>query len=95
MNIDQLRKKKRRILQIAESFGAENIMVFGSTARNESDDASDIDFLVEMKKGSTLLNRIGLKLALEKYLKKDVDVVSAKSLKGRLYENIRKDAILL
>ncbi len=95
MTLEQLRKKKRKILKLAESFGVERIMVFGSTARNESDNQSDIDFLVEMKEGSTILQRIGFKLALEKYLKKEVDVITIKALKGQLSETVRRDAVRL
>lgn len=95
MTLEQLRKKKRKILKLAESFGVESVMVFGSTARSESDENSDVDFLVEMKEGSTILQRIGFKLALEKYLKKDVDVITVKALKGQLSDTVRRDAVAL
>ena len=49
---EQLVKSKRDdILRVAAQHGARNVRVFGSVARGEADDASDVDFLVEMEPG--------------------------------------------
>ena len=56
MRLDELLKEKRdEILRSAAKYGARNIRVFGSLARGEADEKSDIDFLVEMEPGKSLL----------------------------------------
>lgn len=95
MNLSQLREKKERILQIASLYGAKDLRVFGSIARNEQVDGSDIDLLVKMEKGITLLNHISLIHALEDELGLKVDVVSESALKGRLKEKILSEVINL
>src|SRR3990172_12549328 len=50
-----LRARREEILRLAASHGARNIRVFGSVARGETDEASDVDFLVEMEPGRTRL----------------------------------------
>jgi predicted nucleotidyltransferase len=53
---DQLRENRDQILKIAERHGARNVRVFGSVARGEADDQSDIDLLVDMEPGRSLLD---------------------------------------
>ncbi len=61
MTCEALPKDQRAtILQIAEKYGARHVRVFGSVARGEADDASDIDFLVELEPGRSLLDLGGL-----------------------------------
>lgn len=95
MNLSQLIEKKDRILQIASLYGAKNLRVFGSLARNEQVEGSDIDLLVKMEKGTTLLKHISLVHALEEELGIKVDVVSENTLKGRLKERIMNEVIQL
>jgi len=52
---DVLTRKRDEIIKVATSHGAHNIRVFGSVARGEADEKSDIDFLVEMEPGRSLL----------------------------------------
>ncbi len=49
---ERLREKREEILHIAAKYGARNVRVFGSLARGEADERSDVDFLVEMDPGS-------------------------------------------
>ena len=61
MGFNQLLKEKReQILQIAAQHGAYNVRIFGSVARGEADNESDIDFLVDMEAGRSLLDLGGL-----------------------------------
>jgi uncharacterized protein len=77
MNSSELLKDKREaILQIAAKHGARNIRVFGSVARGEADDQSDIDFLVDMEPGRSLLDLGGLLMDLQDLLGRNVDVVT-------------------
>jgi len=95
MSIKELNTYKESILSVAEHFGVKNIRVFGSMARKEEDVESDIDFLVEMEKGKTILDRIAFTQELQRLLGKKVDVISEKAIQGRIKENILRDAVKL
>jgi uncharacterized protein with HEPN domain len=59
-----LEEKRDEILQLAAQYGAFNVRIFGSVARNEADQDSDIDFLVDMESGRSLLDLGGLLMEL-------------------------------
>jgi predicted nucleotidyltransferase len=81
MNIEKLLKAKRQeILAIAARHGARNLRVFGSVARGEAGPESDLDILVEMEPGASLLDHVALKQDLEDLLQRKVDVVSESAL---------------
>jgi predicted nucleotidyltransferase len=75
MGIEILEEKRAEILRLAEKHGARNVRVFGSVARGEAGPGSDIDFLVDMPRGRTLLDLAGLWQDLEELLNRKVDVV--------------------
>jgi len=94
MAVDQLLKEEREeILRLCARYGAKKILVFGSTARGEADEQSDIDFLVELEPGRSLLDLGGLQYELEKLLRCRVDVVIERGLKRRIRERVLKEAI--
>ncbi|MFN3706301.1 MAG: nucleotidyltransferase family protein [Thermoflexales bacterium] len=93
MSVEQLLKEKRaEILQIAAKHGARNVRVFGSVARGEADEQSDIDFLVEMNPGRSLFDLGGLQYELEHLLGCPVDVVTERGLKPRIRERVIREA---
>ena len=87
-----LHKKRKEILHIAERHGAHNIRVFGSVARGEDQPESDVDLLVDMASGRSLLDLVGLGQDLEELLDRKVDVVTDASLHPALCERIRREA---
>jgi uncharacterized protein len=96
MNISELLKDKREaILQIAAKHGARNVRVFSSVARGEADDQSDIDFLVDMEPGRSLLDLGGLLMDLQDLLGRNVDVVTERGLKPRIRERVLHEAVAL
>jgi predicted nucleotidyltransferase len=96
MRIDELLKEKREeVLRIAERHGARNIRVFGSVARGEAGPDSDVDFLVEMEKGRSLLDHAALLLALQELLGCKVDVVTERGLRERYRDRILREAVSL
>jgi hypothetical protein len=96
MGIQELLQAKREeILRIAAQHGARNVRVFGSVARGEADEASDIDFLVELEPGRTLLDHAALLLALQAALGRKVDVVSDRGIKPRIRERVLREAVPL
>ena len=90
-----LKEKRTEILQIAKNYGAYNVRVFGSVARGEADEKSDIDLLVDMEPGRSLLDLIGLLMDLEALLGCKVDVVTVKGLRDRIRERVLKEAVVL
>jgi len=96
MSIRQLlQTKRKKILQIAARHGARKVRVFGSVARGEARRGSDIDFLVEMDEGRSLLDHAALILDLERLLKRPVDVASERGLRPPVRKEVLKDAIAL
>lgn len=92
MNIDLVTNKRNEIVQIAHRHGATNIRVFGSLARGEADENSDVDFLVDMEKGRSLFDLGGLLMDLQKLLGRRVDVVTEKGLRPRIRERVLREA---
>src|SRR4051794_8187947 len=90
---DLLLEKREEILRLAAKYGASNLRVFGSVARGDASDASDIDFLVDFPPDYRLWDRIGLKQDLETLLQRPVDVVLAKQLRELIRDEILRDAI--
>ena len=91
---DQLVKEKRgEILRIASRHGARDVRVFGSVARGEADRESDMDFLVELEAGRSLLDLGGLQVDLESLLGRRVDVVTVRGLKTRIRERVLREAM--
>lgn len=86
---------RETILQLAGEFGATNVRIFGSAARGEAAAGSDIDILVDMEPGRSLLDLAGLWLALQDLLPCDVDVITANGLRPRFREQVLAEAITL
>jgi len=90
-----LQQQKQRILDIASQYHAVNVRVFGSVIRGEEREDSDIDFLVDFLPGTTLLDQVGLSLALSDALKRKVDIVSERGLNKHLCQRILQEAVPL
>jgi len=96
VRVDELLKDKREeILKLAAKHGARNVRVFGSLARGEADEQSDVDFLVDMEPGRSLLDMGGLLMDLRELLGRDVDVVTERTLKPRVRTRVLREAVAL
>src|SRR5262249_15669679 len=96
MDLNELLQEKREaILQLAAKHGARNVRVFGSVARHEADEQSDIDFLVEMEPGRSLLDMGGFLMDLRELLGREVDVVTERGLKPRIRDRVLQEAVAL
>jgi predicted nucleotidyltransferase len=96
MTLEALLKAKRdEILQVCVKYGARNVRVFGSVARGEADEQSDIDLLVEFEPNRSLLDHAGLWVELQELLGVKVDVVSERGLKPRIRQRVLQEAIPL
>jgi predicted nucleotidyltransferase len=90
-----LREKRQEILRIAAKHGAYNVRLFGSVARGEADEASDVDILVELEPGRSLFDLGGVLMDLENLLGCKVDVVTVGGLRKRIRERVLKEAVPL
>ena len=89
---EQLKKKRDAVIALAAKHGAQNPRIFGSVARGESSPDSDIDLLVKMEEGRSLLDLSALVLDLRDLLGVRVDVVSEDGLYWLLRRRILKEA---
>lgn len=96
MEIDGIVKSKRQgILRLAAVHGAKNVRLFGSIARREAGPESDVDILVDMENGRSLLDLIGLWQDLEELLECKVDVLTDGGMSPYLKDRIYAEAIPL
>jgi hypothetical protein len=87
-----LYEKRTEILQLAARHGARDVRVFGSVARGEADTESDVDFLVNMEPGRSLLDMGGLLMDLRELLNCEVDVVTEAGLRARIRQRVLSEA---
>lgn len=90
-----VRERRREILDIAARHGAYDIRIFGSVARGDAAEASDLDLLVRFEPGRSLLDHGGLIDDLEDLLGVKVDVVSERGMRDRLRQRALTEAIAL
>jgi len=96
MLLEQLRAKRQAIETLGQRFGAKRIRVFGSVARGEDDERSDVDFLVELPRGYDLFaQRMPLTEELSLLLDRAVDVVPEHELNPHIRQRVIAEAIEL
>jgi hypothetical protein len=87
-----IRDNREHILRIAESHGARNVRIFGSIAHQQAKPESDLDLLVQLEPGYSLLDLIAIKQDLEDLLGCSVDVVTEASLSPYIREQVLHEA---
>ncbi|MHB8492072.1 MAG: nucleotidyltransferase family protein [Solirubrobacteraceae bacterium] len=92
LSLEDLRARRAAILAVARRHGALNVRVFGSAVRGDTHAASDVDFLVDMERGRSLLDLGALLMDLADLLDQDVDVVTEKGLRDRLRPRVLAEA---
>lgn len=92
MNIAEVKQKVGPIL---ERYGIQRAAVFGSVARGESTQHSDVDLLVELHEPLGLLKFAQMNYMLEDALNKKVDLVKSTSIKPSFRESILRDAVYI
>lgn len=94
--LDELKRQRAEIYEIAKRNKAKMVFVFGSCARKEETPESDVDFLVEFQDGATLFDHGGLYYELSQFLKRPVDVIDMRGLKtGSEFERSVKEEMVL
>jgi predicted nucleotidyltransferase/DNA-binding XRE family transcriptional regulator len=92
---ESLRRQRRALLDAAEKYGVIKLRVFGSLARGESGAESDIDLLVDLKPGKTLVDLAGFRREAAEILDIPVDVATADMLKERIRDEVLSEALPL
>jgi predicted nucleotidyltransferase len=95
MTLGTLAEQRSQILGLAERYHAGEVRVFGSIARGDNTEHSDVDLLIKPRRGCSLLDLGGLLEDLQDLLGCRVDLVTEDGLKPRLRERVLKEAIPL
>jgi len=90
--IQLLSERREEIMRAAAQHGAHNVRVFGSAARGETTQASDLDLLVDLEPGRSLLDLGALLLDLQELLGCRVDVVTERGLRERIRDRVLREA---
>lgn len=93
ISLDAVRKRKQDILQIARSHGAENVRIFGSVVRGTMTPESDVDFLIRLVPGRSILDIVAIKQDIEELLGCNVDVVTEASMSPYFRDDVLKEAV--
>ncbi len=93
ITLEQLRARRTELLALANTYKAENVRVFGSVARGEANENSDVDLLVHFRPGASLFDLMDLQEASTALLNTKVDVISDRGLSPYLKDRILNDAI--
>lgn len=90
---EEIKRIGAKIMPILKKYGVTKAGIFGSYSRGEQKKKSDIDILVKIKESISLLDFVGLKLELEKKLKKKIDLVEYSTIKRRIKNRILNEEI--
>ena len=92
---EDIRRRRDEILAIARQYGAHDVRIFGSVARDEATEGSDLDLIVRFDPGRSLLDHGGLVMDLRELLGIRVDVIDEESMRDRFRIRALREAIPL
>jgi predicted nucleotidyltransferase len=90
-----IRRRREAILEVARRHGAHDVRIFGSVARGEAAEGSDLDLIVRFEPHRSLLDHAGLIGDLEDLLGVKVDVIDADGMRPRFRTVVEKEAVPL
>jgi predicted nucleotidyltransferase len=90
---EKLRRQRRRLLDAAEKHGVAHLRAFGSLARGEATAESDVDLLVDLKPGRTLLDLAAFRREAGEILDLPVDVATPDMLEDRIRNEVVSEAL--
>ena len=76
-------------------FGIKSLFLFGSVARNEANQESDLDFIVDFEGSVTFDRYMDLKIFLEDLFDRQIDLAIEGSLKPQIRQRVIEEAILV
>ncbi len=86
----ELFKRRQEIVAVASKYGASDVRIFGSVARGEANESSDLDLVVRFEASRTLLDHAGFIGDLEELLGIKVDVIDADCMAPRFRAIVEK-----
>lgn len=95
LTCQDIRNRRQEILEIAGRYGAHDVRIFGSVARGDTTDSSDLDLIVRFEPGRSLLDHGGLIMDLRELLGIKVDVIDEDAMRPRFRDHALKEAIPL
>lgn len=95
ITLNQITAQREKIHKIAQQYHAENIRVFGSVARGDSNEKSDIDLLVNFLPGASLFDQVAIMDEIEELFHCKVDVISERSINPIISSKILKEAVTI
>lgn len=95
LTLAALRAMRGKILDAASRRGVGDVRVFGSVARDEAGEASDVDLLVAPGPQTTLFDLSGFALDVEDIVGRHVDVATPRGLKARIRDRVLAEAVAL
>lgn len=84
---------REAIRELVARHHASDPRVFGSVARGDDHPGSDIDLVVDFTEDASLLDEVGLRLALRDLLQVEVDVVASDGLRGAFRDRVLSEAV--
>ena len=90
-----IHQRRDEILKIARKYGAISVRIFGSVARGEDGPLSDLDVIVDMKQGSSLLDIVAIKQDIEDLLGIRVDLVTEAAISPYIKDKVLGEAVTL
>jgi predicted nucleotidyltransferase len=95
LTLADLRNRADEVAAVAARRGASNVRVFGSVARGDTRPGSDVDLLVDLEPGRSLVDLGGLLMDLTELLGVEVDIVTVASLRPRVRSRVLSEAVAL
>jgi hypothetical protein len=95
LSLTELRQRKAEILALCQKYHASNVRVFGSVARGDNREDSDIDLLIEMPSQISFLRLVSLHQELFDLLGRRVDIAIERNLPPLIKEQTLRDAKVL
>ncbi len=95
VTLSELRRRRADVYAVAQRYGVSNIRVFGSVARAEADNDSDLDLLVDLAPGRGLFDLGGFISEAEAALDVHVDATTVAGLRARLRQRVLAEAVAL
>lgn len=92
LTFDALRARREDILRVTRRNGAQNVRIFGSIARAEATNTSDVDILVDMEPNRDLIDLISVQQDLADMLGCKVDVVTEAAISPYIRNSVLRDA---
>lgn len=93
MNLEELRKYKPQIEEIAQKYGVTDIRVFGSVARGDAREDSDVDLLANFPKGTTYFDLFDIKKEIEDTIDNKIDLLSYNGVNKYMKDDILKESM--